>query len=191
MDSIIHERKNNIHWVVLNCPPSNALAFSSLMYLQDVLDEVEEDKEAQCLVIASCTNDFCVGANVIDTQSYWATGAKGVLSKLESLIKPSLVAVNGHANGFGFALALSCDYRYAGSDASFVTSDKAFNFANDCQYGWNLSRSIRNFNLANVQNRDSWTAKEALELGIVSDVFDNDLLIDRVEEIAISLPVPG
>lgn len=196
MESIIYEVKNNVHWVILNNPPSNALGLTSLTYLQSVLDEVERDANAKCLVIASCTCDFCAGADIKQVikdsapaqfSNRWLRSANKVLSKLESLTKPTIAAINGSANGFGFDLALACDYRYAESHAQFNPRDNAVDYCSDNVSKWN-NPSIEN-PASPTRNKENWSAEEALIIGMVSEVLESSFLLDRVESIAVGMAV--
>lgn len=196
METIIYEVKNNIHWIILNSPPSNSLSVSSLLYLQEIIEDVERDENAKCLVFASCTCDFCIGieafheeneANSSLISNNWIKEAKELLSKVSSLSKPSIAAINGSAMGFGFDLALCCDYRYADSFAHLIAGgEDAKCYLENAKFK-DLIRPVNSLLGKDIEHGTSWSAREALSAGIISEIIGENRLLERVEEIASNL----
>jgi enoyl-CoA hydratase len=95
-----------------------------------------------------------------------------------------IAAVNGPAAGFGLALALGSDIRYASRDAVFRAAFINIGVSN-CDMGtsWLLPRLIgasRSHELMLTGRRVG--ADEALQIGLVADVVDGDRLADRALE---------
>ena len=101
--------------------------------LARAVGDVARDGEARALVVTADGPDFCAGADLIDTFD----GAAGrplenvradlvrvydSFLALRGLAIPTIAAVRGAAIGAGANLALSCDMRIAGRDASFAFS---------------------------------------------------------------------
>jgi enoyl-CoA hydratase len=103
---------------------------------------------------------------------------------LRMLPQPVIAAVDGPAAGFGLALALGSDIRYASRDAVFRAAFINIGVSN-CDMGtsWLLPRLIgasRSHELMLTGRRVG--ADEALQIGLVADVVDGDRLADRALE---------
>lgn len=195
MNTVIHEVKDNIHWVLINRPKErNALNISVLKKFCNILDEVE-NSSAKCLVITSCADEFCTGADLVEwseaessgeLDSYgWSKTAHQVLSRLLSLSKPSIAAINGSIVGAGLDLAMCCDLRFAAQSAKFNSGYTRVGCQPDEDLQWREkeytgSEEIKEFLYFN----ETWSASRAQEENLVSDVFDDEMLLDEVEMIA-------
>ena len=105
---------------------------------------------------------------------------------LRALPQPVIAAVNGPAAGLGFALTLGCDIRYAAPEAVFRAAFINIGVSN-CDMGtsWLLPRLIgasRSHELMLTGRRID--AEEALRIGLVADVVEQSLLLDRALESA-------
>src|SRR6202011_174668 len=101
-----------------------------------------------------------------------------LILQLRSLPQPVIAAVNGPAAGFGMALALGCDIRYASREAVFRVAFINIGVSN-CDMGtsWLLPRLIgtsRSHELMLPGRR--FGAEEALQMGLVADVLEPDRL---------------
>ena len=97
-----------------------------------------------------------------------------LILELRALPQPVIAAVNGPAAGFGLALALGCDIRYASRAAVFRAAFINIGVSN-CDMGtsWLLPRLIgasRSHELMLTGRRVD--ADEALRIGLVADVVD-------------------
>lgn len=100
----------------------------------------------------------------------------------------SIAAVQGHAIGGGFQLALGADLRIAGADAQFTMAEPTLGLVPDLGgtkrlvdlVGYSLAADI-------CLTGRRVGAEEALRLGLVSRVVPNDELDGAVEEMAAAL----
>src|SRR5437588_376114 len=97
-----------------------------LQSLSDAVRACERDASVRALVLTGAGAGFCSGADV--TEFTFDGGAPDVgeslrkrinplISRIHSMQKPVLAAINGVAAGAGLSLALSCDLRYAAESA--------------------------------------------------------------------------
>src|SRR4029077_2425735 len=97
---------------------------------------------------------------------------------LRALPQPVIAAVNGPPPGFGLALALGCDIRYAAASAVFRAAFINIGVSNcDMATSWLLPRLIGaspSHELMLTGRRVG--AQEALAIGLVADVVDDGLV---------------
>lgn len=99
--------------------PVNALGPDMLIQMDSTMDELAAAPPAGGLVIAGLEKSFCAG---IDTKALAGftpdekASALGridrIMAKLYSLPIPTVAAVQGHAIGAGFIIALACDWKF-------------------------------------------------------------------------------
>src|SRR4029077_8664540 len=112
-----------------------------------------------------------------------------LILQLRALPQPVIAAVNGPAAGFGLALALGCDIRYAAPEAVFRVAFVNIGVSN-CDMGtsWLLPRLIgasRSHELMLTGRRVA--AEEALQIGLIADVVDAEALEARALEGAVQI----
>jgi enoyl-CoA hydratase/carnithine racemase len=102
---------------------------------------------------------------------------------LRALDVPSIAAVNGAAVGAGGALALSADIRYAGASAKFTVPFAQLGMHAGMATTWLLPEVV---GLAAARELlltgRVCDAAEMLRLGLVSAVYDDDVLLERTLE---------
>ena len=114
-----------------------------------------------------------------------------VLSRLRTMEKPIVAALDGLASGTGFELALACDARVATSQAAFLLAEAPLG----CLPGHHgllelaaLMGPVKTAALAFSGAR--LTASDAAMLGLISDVVEPDALLDRAAELALAMVRP-
>ncbi len=127
VSEVLVKRDGAIVVATLNRPDRlNALNKEIFDDLNSMLDVMDTDKTARCLIItAAGEKAFCVGA---DLKERLSMNEKDVLLRfevvralylrLERLAIPVIAAINGTALGGGFELALACDLRVAADTAT-------------------------------------------------------------------------
>ncbi|HUE27724.1 MAG TPA: enoyl-CoA hydratase-related protein [Solirubrobacteraceae bacterium] len=187
--------------VSLNRPEQlNAMTADLCEALHTELGAVARDRSARAVVLTGAGRAFCAG---LDLHGYGAAPANTgddeardrlanqqhmstLVLALRELPQPVIAAVNGPAAGFGLALALGCDIRFAAREAVFRAAFVNIGVSN-CDMGtsWLLPRLIgasRSHELMLTGRRVG--ADEALRIGLVSDVVDGEALLDRSLEAA-------
>lgn len=120
------DREKKIGFITLSRPQrANALNPTFLNEIYDALEMMEENEDVRCVVITGEGRNFCGGADMAvfaqgtaDAMLEFSEMGHKVFTKIETLSKPVIAAINGPALGGGFELALACDLR--------IMSKKAF-----------------------------------------------------------------
>ena len=166
------------------------------------LDQIEkEDGPGALVTTASDSKFFSNGLDLdwIQSPKDYPEGGDGkvfgeeamyLFGRIITLPIPTICAINGHAFGAGFMLALSHDVR-------IMRKDRGFLCANEIQLGMSIPRPelalFRHKIPANsffetVQLSKRWTGPAALEAGIVQSVESMDdlteIAIAKAEELA-------
>jgi enoyl-CoA hydratase len=122
--SVRSETVGGIAIVTIDRPERrNALSRNAWQELRAAIASAREDPEAIGLIVTGAGDrSFAAGADIEELADRPASVAldglvQGVLLELESLPIPTVAAINGHALGGGWELALACDLRVAVSSA--------------------------------------------------------------------------
>jgi len=120
------ERHGEVALVTLQRPEKrNALSIELRLEIADAFAELGKDEGVGCVVLTGAGSAFCSGMDT--TQFGGDLKHKRKLVETSTLAfeavgdcrRPVLAAVNGPALAGGFALALLCDLRIAGTKATF------------------------------------------------------------------------
>ena len=107
---------------------------------------------------------------------------------LRTMGKIVIAAVNGPAAGAGLSLALACDLRLAARSARFRTAFAAVGFSGDFGGSWSLTRLVGTAKARELYYLNPLIdAEEALRLGLVTRVVDDDALASDAHSMAASL----
>jgi enoyl-CoA hydratase len=116
---LLEERRDRVLLLTLNRPERlNAVSLALYAALDEALARADTDPGVRSVVLTGAGRAFCVGADLRahgdaplgpDERREYAARAQGVNLLIQTLSKPVVAAVNGHAVGAGLELALSCD----------------------------------------------------------------------------------
>jgi enoyl-CoA hydratase len=196
---IVDEPAPHVQRITLNRPDQlNAMTAELCEAIHDAFRSAALERSCRAVIVTGAGRGFCAG---LDLHGYGAapqnTGDDDPRDRLanqehmsrlilavRAVPQPVIAAVNGPAAGFGLALALACDIRYASEDAVFRAAFINIGVSN-CDMGtsWLLPRLVgasRAFELMLTGRRVS--ATEASEIGLVADVVGGAALAERALE---------
>jgi 2-(1,2-epoxy-1,2-dihydrophenyl)acetyl-CoA isomerase len=197
-NSILIKIENQVAYITLNRPEvfnsfNREMAFS----FQSILDDCEHNNGVRSIVITGNGKAFCAGQDLKEvTSPELNPGFKKILeehynpiiTRIKSINKPIIAAVNGVAAGAGANIALSCDLVVASNKASFIQAFSKIGLKPDSVGTFFLPRLIV-FQKASalMMLGDKVTAEEAEELGMIFKVISSESFNEEVEKLAVKL----
>lgn len=193
---IVEEPTAGVIRLTLNRPEKlNAMTAELCEALHVELRRIALERSCRAVILTGAGRGFCAG---LDLQGYGrAPGNDGsdeardrlanqqhmsrLILALRALPQPLIAAVNGAAAGFGLALALGSDIRFAAQEAVFRVAFVNIGVSNcDMATSWLLPRLIgasRAHELMLTGRR--FDAAEALSIGLLADVVEQQALQER------------
>lgn len=134
----------------------NALSPTACAAGVEALDKAAQDPAIRCIVLRGDGPHFCSGGDLrrllrtralgVDVgarqQADHIDGFHAFVLALADCPKPIIAAVEGHAAGGGFSLALACDLIVAARDARFTLSYAKVGLSPDGGALWQLARRL-------------------------------------------------
>jgi 2-(1,2-epoxy-1,2-dihydrophenyl)acetyl-CoA isomerase len=203
MSEILYEKDAHIATITLNRPAKrNAYSETMVHEILGALADARDDDEIRVVIFTGAGKGFCAGGDISRDFQYPAR-YRGHL--LESMLemrenmhvlirflyrfdKPVIAAVNGAAVAGGLTLALACDFRLAAESAKLGDTSLKFGLIPDEGGAYffprfmGLDRALKMSLLSEV-----YTAREALALGLVTEVVADEDLMARARELAARL----
>lgn len=203
-DTVLREDRDHIALLTIEVPESrNALSLEVIERLIERFRDCFADTDCRAIVLRGGGGHFCAGGNVKGMAAERTLGQSrqrlAVAHELSRLIvagpKPVIAAVEGYAAGAGFSLALAADYLVAGSDAKFISSFTKVGLQPDMGMLWTLRQRVGLGQAKRIiASARKVVADEALALGLVDEVVNNDRLTDRAlaaaREFSAGAPLP-
>ena len=193
---LVDEPAPHVRQLTLNRPEQlNAMTSELCEALHGQLRAIGAERACRAVIVTGAGRGFCAG---LDLHGYGAAPENDgsdeprdrlanqehmsrLILGLRELPQPVIAAVNGPAAGFGLALALGCDIRYAASEAVFRAAFVNIGVSNcDMGVSWLLPRLIgasRSHELMLTGRRVD--AEEAARIGLVADVVEQPRLLER------------
>jgi enoyl-CoA hydratase/carnithine racemase len=201
---------DRIATITLNRPDKlNAWTAIMEQEVRSAIEEAERDESVRVIIITGAGRGFCAGADMSLLSSVVASGvdervrkqassdsttrqADGVradfrkkYSYFPAVGKPVIAAINGPVVGLGLVIALYCDLRFASDAAKFSTAFARRGLIAEYGLAWILPRLVGHANaldlLFSARMVDS---AEALRIGLVNQVFPQDVFLAKVNEYA-------
>ncbi|MBU1669584.1 MAG: enoyl-CoA hydratase/isomerase family protein [Actinobacteria bacterium] len=205
--------------VTMNRPPGNALADEFLHELEPMVEQVSTDEEIRCVLFESALEKaFMVGADLkalpdgadlSQMDPTWTPKqsmsfilskvggqiagmleqAQRVMNGIESLPKPSIAVIGGHALGGGLEFALACDFRLmARGKPKIGLSEVGLGLipaAGGCQRLPRVVGHARALEMISLARR--MDADEAERIGLITRAVDPELLAEEARTLGRTL----
>lgn len=195
-DAVTVERRGAAAWITL---PRPAIDAGVLRALRDACEAASDDADVRAVVLTGEGGTFSSGW---DGAAFAGESPEALLESFRvggvlgdpfgcftDSPKPVIAAINGDALGGGLALALAADIRVAADGAAFGLPEDRPPMGGSIQ---RLSRLIgRGRALEMILTGETIDAKEALRIGLVSEVVARGKLETRAQAIAEKLAERG
>lgn len=197
-NSILLKIENKIAYITLNRPEVfNSFNREMALYLQSILDDCESNSEVRAIVLTGNGKAFCAGQDLKEvTDTELNPGFKKILeehynpiiTRIRTIKKPIIGAINGVAAGAGANIALACDIVVAHEKVSFIQAFSLIGLVPDSAGTFFLPRLI-GFQkaLALAMLGDKIEAEEAERLGMIYKVTTMESFEDEINKLAIKL----
>jgi enoyl-CoA hydratase/carnithine racemase len=201
---------DRIATITLNRPDKlNAWTAIMEQEVRSAIEEAERDENVRVIILTGAGRGFCAGADISLLSSVVASGVDERVRKQASssstsepvdgvradfrkkysyfpaVGKPVIAAINGPVVGLGLVIALYCDLRFASDAAKFSTAFARRGLIAEYGLAWILPRLVGQANaldlLFSARMVDS---AEALRMGLVNQVFPQDVFLAKVNEYA-------
>jgi enoyl-CoA hydratase/carnithine racemase len=192
VDTIITERHDEILLIRLNRPRQrNALSTKLLEELASAIDIAENDSAVRAVVLTGNEQAFSAGQDLKEVEPpHYIELINSTFSRLETMSKPTLAAIDGWCIAGGFELALCCDIRVCGTGAKIGDWHARINSIGGAGA---TVRLVRTIGLARAKelvfSGAALESQAALTAGLVSHVVPSAELLGSVIALAKSFSV--
>jgi len=187
--------------IQLNRPEKmNAIGALTRQQLGEAIKQAERDDAVRVVVLTGSGRAFCSGADVTemvagagmrtpeDVGNVLRSEYMPMLTRLRTMPKPVIAAMNGPAVGIGASYALACDIRIATPEAYLMEAFVNIGLAPDGGVSWLLPR-LAGTGIAYEMffTGKPLSAADAHRLGVINRVVPADKLEAEVRELAAQL----
>ena len=194
-EELLIERKDKIAFLHINRPEKfNALNISLLNKINITLKTISKDDKIRVIILTGIGEKaFAAGADILEFSEFKSKGAmelskngkEKVFDFIEDFSKPIIVAINGYALGGGLELALSCDIRIASDNALMGFPETSLGTIPGYGGTYRLAEIVgKGIAKEMILTCRKISAKEALEIGLISYLTKKNELLDKATEVA-------
>lgn len=204
----LYQVSDGVALLTLNRPDKlNAWTATMEQEVRSAMADAERDEQVRAIVLTGAGRGFCAGADMsllstvaqhgLDDrgreQALRGSGQReGVRTDFQkkysyfpAVGKPVIAAINGPVVGLGLVIALYCDLRFASDAARFSTAFARRGLVAEYGMAWMLPRIVGLPNALDLLfSARMIDAAEALRMGLVNQVFPQDLFLQKVREYA-------
>ena len=193
MSFVKYEQKNQVAVLTIDRQEAlNALNSQVLRDLDDAITKVEQADDVVAVILTGAGRSFVAGADIGEMKDFSAIDGKkfgvyggSIFLRLENLPKPVIAAVNGFALGGGCELAMACDIRLAAEKAKFGQPEVGLGITPGFGGTQRLPRIVGvSKAMELILTAKTIGAAEAKEIGLVSEVYPPEELMDKAMELA-------
>lgn len=190
--------QNHLAIITLNRPEVfNSFNREMALALQKALDDCASNNNLRAILLTGNGKAFCAGQDLKEvTSPELNPGFRAILdehynpiiTRIRTIEKPVIAAVNGVAAGAGANIALACDVVVASEAASFIQAFSKIGLIPDSGGTFFLPRLI-GFQKASALAMlgDKVSAEEAENMGLIYKVFPAENFMEEATKIAVTL----
>ena len=191
-DSYLVERTEHVLTLTLNRPEQrNAFDDAMRLELRAFWTELREDRSVRCVVLTGAGKGFCAGADMGGLDGERAPLGDDIDDELAFLPGrwldvPVIVAVNGVCAGGGLHYVADADIVIASEDAWFTDPHVGVGQVSGIEapsLGLRVPVSML-ARLVLLGRHERWDARQALALGLVTEVVSPAELLPRAQQLA-------
>ncbi|TWT41028.1 1,2-epoxyphenylacetyl-CoA isomerase [Phycisphaerae bacterium RAS1] len=199
--TILASSSDGVLTITLNRPEAlNAFNEQMSVELAAALRAAQRDDTVRCVVLTGAGRAFCSGQDLAEIRSRYSADPAAakldfgahlrnkynpLITRIRSLEKPVVAAVNGVAAGAGASFAFACDLRIAARGASFVMAFVHVGLVPDSGATQTLLQHVGYGRAAELCFLgEKLPAEEAHKVGLVNRVVDDAVLPDAAAELA-------
>ena len=185
--------EGHVATVEMRRPPNNFLDIELIGNLASVLEALDDEPECRSIVLCAAGKHFCAGANLQRRIDDEAAGrpisrTRHLYHEARRLVqthKPIVAAVHGSAIGAGLGLALTADFRVSCKEARLAANFAALGY----HPGFGMTATLPRIVGHQTAQWLFYTGKrlpgdEALKLGIVDRLVEQDQVLQAAQEMA-------
>jgi enoyl-CoA hydratase/carnithine racemase len=199
--SLIVEKRGAVGWIVFNQPAKrNAINGAMWRGIPAAMAQFDADREVRCIAFRGAGMEaFASGADIsefeeIRAQTQAVAEYDGlldqVLHSIQDSRKPSAAMIYGFCMGGGLEVALACDLRYCGRSGQFGIPAAKLGLAYNVEGHKRLIETVGHARAREVMFLGRrYSADEALAMGLVNGVFEDDALEREVASLISQLCV--
>lgn len=193
------EVSEGIATITIDNPKANALSRQVIKELDRAFAEVKANADVKAVILTGAGRMFVAGADISELNTLspleateYARAGQHLMTRIESLAKPVIGAINGFALGGGCEIAMSCTLRIATDAAKFGQPEVKLGLIPGFGGTQRLPRLIGpGPALELLLTGDMIDAAEAHRLGLVNKVVEGEKLMDEARALASKLAAVG
>ena len=179
--------------IEMNDPPANTYTYEMNRQLDEAILKARMDNDAHVIVLTGAGDKFfSAGANIKMLASvdptfkyYFCLHANETLLRLEHTPKLVIAALNGHCVGGGLEIAMAADLRIARKDAGKIGLPEVnLGVLPGTGGTQRLSRMVGKSKAIEHGTGNTYSFEEALEFGIINDIYERDGFMENIMEYA-------
>lgn len=197
---LLYEVSEHVATITFNRPQRmNTISGPMLDLLTELLLRADRDPDVRVIVLTGTGRAFCAGLDIKAQASgdgLLSTGAgfqqidlrHTPPTVLHALDTPTIAALNGSAAGYGLDIAVGCDIRIAARSAKLAVAFTKRGIVPESGGTWLLPRIVGYAKAAElIFTGRTLRTDEALELGLLNKVVDDDLLAKEARAMALEI----
>ncbi|HEK1687902.1 2,3-dehydroadipyl-CoA hydratase PaaF [Pseudomonas machongensis] len=191
---VVQAPADGVRLITLHRPQAlNALNTELLAELADELDAAAHDEHTRAVVITGNRKAFAAGADINEMAE---RDLVGILNdprvahwqRIAAFPKPLIAAVNGFALGGGCELVMCADIVIAGADARFGQPEINLGIIPGAGGTQRLLRAVgKPLAMQLVLTGETLDARHALQAGLISEMTQPELTVERALQVARSI----